>query len=124
MPASYNVKVEGLTFGDTYRIHVVTLNGVNRYSNTATCSRSNDTAGCVVVVDGEEYYMGGNIITNGEFDNGLEGWYDGTGASAAAPGFQAVPFGGNEGDSDAYLQCWMHTGATGNGWWRYGTLSQ
>ena len=115
VPASYNVKVEGLTFGDTYRIHVVTLNGVNRYSNIATCSRTNDTAGCVVIVDGEEYYIGGNIITNGEFDNALEGWNDGTGAPAAAPGFQAVPFGGNDGDGDAYLQCWMHTGATGNG---------
>lgn len=113
--ASYAVRKEGLQFGDTYRIHVVTLNGVHRYSNTATCFRQTDNKGNVVVVDGKEYYIGGNIVSNGDFDNGLEGWNDGTGKQASQPGFQNVPFGGVQGDDDAYLQCWMHTGATGEG---------
>ncbi len=113
--ASYSIKKEGLRFGDTYRIHVVTLNGVHRYSNTATCFRDIDSKGSVVVVDGKEYYIGGNIIENGEFNNGLDGWNDGTGKAASQPGFQAIPFGGAQGDNDAYLQCWMHSGATGEG---------
>lgn len=115
IPSSYAVKKDGLKFGDTYRIHIVTLNGVNRYSNEATCFRTVDNVGNVIISDGKEYYIGKNVITNGEFNDGLEGWNDGTLKPASQPGFMAVPFGGAEGDGDAYLQSWMHTGATGEG---------
>lgn len=115
IPASYSISKEGLVFGDTYRIHIVTLNGVDRYSNEATCFRTIDKVGDVVVANGKEYYIGKNIITNGEFNDGLTDWNDATAKPASQPGFQVVPFGGAEGDKDAYLQSWMHTGATGEG---------
>ena len=115
IPASYSISKDGLAFGDTYRIHIVTLNGVNRYSNEATCFRTIDKVGDVVVANGKEYYIGKNIITNGEFNDGLADWNDATAKPASQPGFQVVPFGGAEGDNDAYLQSWMHTGGTGEG---------
>lgn len=115
IPASYAITKSGLTFGDTYRIHIVTLNGVDRYSNVATCFRTIDNVGDVVMADGKEYYIGANIITNGEFDEGLKDWNNGTLKAAGQPGFQVVPFGGAEGDNDSYLQSWMHTGANGEG---------
>lgn len=111
--ADYSVTLKGLENGQTYRIHVVTLNGVNRYSNISTSAREKDHAGDIVKVNGKDMYLGGNIIVNGDFDYGTYGWNNGKGNAIGQPDFEVIPFGSKDGGS--YLQSWTHTGSSDAG---------
>ena len=45
--------------------------------------------GDIVTVDGVEYQIkGANIITNGSFDDGVNGWYSGNWNAASGPIFR------------------------------------
>ena len=90
--------------GTAYRLHVVDLNGKEYYTNDALA------AGDAIEIDGKTYYVGGNLLPNGEFNLGFTGWTSGTGAALAEPQFQVVGDGGyHEG---AYLQSHMNGGST------------
>ena len=90
--------------GTAYRLHVIDLNGKEYYTNDALA------AGDAIEIDGKTYYVGGNLLPNGEFNLGFTGWTSGTGAALAEPQFQVVRDGGyHEG---AYLQSHMNGGST------------
>ena len=90
--------------GMCYRIHVVNLNGVNAYTDVVTTKISDMEAGDPLTVGDKVYYIGGNIITNSDFNQGANGWTSGTGENIGQPWFQVVPSGGPDGS--AYLQAY------------------
>ena len=60
-------------------------------------------AGDVVTVNGADYdVLGANIVTNGSFDNGVDGWYAGNWADANATNYVLHTEGGFDGG--AYLE--------------------
>ena len=90
--------------GYKYRIHVVDLKNVSRYTNEASAVNNALDYGQVVSVGDQQLYLGGNRLPNGSFDMGFLGWTSGTGEQIAAPYFQVVKTGGIDGGS--YLQCY------------------
>ena len=61
------------------------------------------SAGDVVTVNGADYdVLGDNIVTNGSFDNGVDGWYAGNWADANATNYVLHTEGGFDGG--AYLE--------------------
>ena len=96
--ANYTYTDEHAPDGTQYRLHLIDLNGTSYYTN-------NDMEpGDAVIIDGENRYAGGNLLTNGDFDLGTLGWTAGTGAEIAQPYFQVVPVGGIDGGG--YLQAY------------------
>ena len=95
----------------TYRIHTIDFQGGNHYSSEVTVTDvSGDHCGDCITYNGSTYYLGGNIITNGDFDFGTSGW--GTGADLNVeptyPAFEVHPIGGPDGG--AYLQNYVGGG--------------
>lgn len=99
--------------GYRYRIHLVNLEGKDVYSAEVTAAPTTWQAGDAVNVDGTKYYMGGNVLTNGDFDMGVTGFTNGQGESLAAPHFEVMPCGGI--DNGTYLQAYSHQGVSGAG---------
>ncbi|MCR5130306.1 MAG: hypothetical protein K6C10_02455 [Prevotella sp.] len=98
--------------GGTYRIHTVDLCGVDRYSDEVVAGSADNAVGSKVEYDGETYYLGGNVIPNGDFNYGFTGWTDGTGnSSPAKANLEIVPVAGP--DNGAYLRTYGHTGVDG-----------
>jgi len=85
--------------GAIYRVHLRDLNGRDYYTNNTI-----ETGDAVTTADGKTLYVGGNLLQNGDFDFGTEGWTSGTGAAIGQPYFQVVPVGGIDGGS--YLQAY------------------
>ena len=90
--------------GWEFRVSEKDANGKVRTSRAVMAVSDDMGAGDSVVIDGQTWYLGGNIITNGDFEMGLDGWLNGKGEPLGQPYFQAVPTGGiNE---STYLQCY------------------
>ena len=89
--------------GAIYRVHLRDLNGRDYYTNNTV-----ETGDAVTTADGKTLYVGGNLLQNGDFDFGTEGWTSGTGAAIGQPYFQVVPVGGIDGGS--YLQAYGNGG--------------
>jgi hypothetical protein len=102
--ARYEVTDENSGDGIAYRLYIKDVNGVNRISAVAYTSANGLSAGTPVVVGDKLLYMGGNILTNGTYELGLQGWTNGAGEPAGQPWFQMVPQGGIDGGR--YLQCY------------------
>ena len=73
-----------------------------------------------VTIDGKEWLVGKNLITNASFDadpakngNAILGWTNGTYAQMTTSTFLWYPTGGHDGG--AYIQANKHTGAAGDG---------
>lgn len=73
-----------------------------------------------VTIDGKEWLVGKNLITNASFDadpakngNNIVGWTNGTYAQMTTSTFLWYPTGGHDGG--AYIQANKHTGAAGDG---------
>lgn len=92
----------------TYRIRTVDYLGRSHYSATASVGPV-DGVGSEVTVDGRTLYLGGNIIANADFDEGLCGWTAGDGKALTWPAFEVYPVGGVDGG--AYLQAFKNEGA-------------
>lgn len=90
--------------GMGYRVHIVNLNGGHLYSGIAYTKIENIEAGDPLRVGDKVYYVGGNILTNSDFNLGILGWTSGTGENIGQPWFQVVPSGGPDGS--AYLQAY------------------
>ena len=105
---TYTVTAEGHVEGAQYRLHLVDLNGNSHYSNNDL-----EPGDEVKNADGETRYVGGNLLTNGDFDLGAFGWVTGTGTALGQPHFQVVPTGGFGGGS--YLQAYTNVGTNAAG---------
>lgn len=92
----------------TYRIRTVDYLGRSHYSAMASVGPV-DGVGSAVTVDGRTLYLGGNILANADFDEGLRGWTGGDGKELTWPAFEAYPVGGADGG--AYLQAFKNEGA-------------
>ncbi len=103
----FNVVLEESGNG-TYRIRTVDYLGNSHYS-TATTVGPTDEVGNAVMVDGQTYYLGGNIVGNADFNDGMDGWTSGDGTELTWPAFEVYPVGGIDGG--AYLQAFKNEGA-------------
>lgn len=92
----------------TYRIRTVDYLGRSHCSAVASVGPV-DGVGSAVTVDGRTLYLGGNLMANGDFDEGLRGWTAGNGNSLTWPAFEVHPVGGADGG--AYLQAFKNEGA-------------
>ena len=102
--ASYSYVDSAATNGCQYRVVVYDANNKERATKTVMAASSTLSAGDAIDIDGQTYYLGGNIIVNGSFDMGFCGWVDGKGNTLSAPYFQIVNEGGNDGGT--YLQAY------------------
>lgn len=93
--ANYTYTDEEAGGSMAYRIYIKDLNNVSRYSSVAYTSADDISAGTPVTVGDQQLYIGGNMILNGSFDLGLQGWTSGTGAAVSQPWFQVMPAGVN-----------------------------
>lgn len=101
--ADYSYTDQSSLDGYRYRIRIVDLNGTTRNSSVQTCVIEDATTGDAITVDGKPMYIGGNIIVNGGFDLGLQGWTNGTGQPISYPYFQVCDYNGVSGP---YLTSW------------------
>lgn len=102
--ASYTYEDNGATNGCEYCVYVVDGKNKTRRTNIAMAASDDLEAGDGVDVDGTTKYLGGNIILNGNFEMGFNGWLDGQGNTICAPYFEIVKVGGN--DDGSYLQAY------------------
>ncbi|MBM6992486.1 MAG: hypothetical protein I3J02_04385 [Prevotella sp.] len=107
--ANYTLNDNEVHNGDVYRIHVVYADGKDYYSKTVTAVPDQLAVGDAVNVDSTTYYIGGNLLVNGDFDLGMQGWTNGVGTTISQPYFEVFPVGGYDGGS--YLQAFAHGGA-------------
>ena len=105
---TYTITADGHVEGAQYRLHLIDLNGNSHYSNNDL--QPGDE---VKNAEGETRYVGGNLLTNGDFDLGAFGWVTGTGSALGQPHFQVVPVGGFGGGS--YLQAYTNVGTNAAG---------
>lgn len=92
-----------------YRIHILDMDGTERNTAVIYAKLDNPETGDAITVNGQSLYVGGNILTNGDFSQGVTGWISGTGETLAQPYFQVIPSGGLDGS--AYLQAYGNKGA-------------
>ena len=101
--SKYTYTDENAPKGAIYRVHIVDLEGVDHYTFDDI-----EVGDAIVNTDGQKMFAGGNMIENGEFDLGMQGWNNGNGSSIASPYFQGVKTGGYDGG--AYLQAYGNGG--------------
>lgn len=106
--------------GDSYCIVFELYDGSHMSSEEIINSRLDESghqrkfyqrAGESITHKGKEYFIGGNIFTNGDFNLGAEGWTNGAETPIDKPDFQIINNGGVDGG--AYLRAW-NTAGTGN----------
>jgi hypothetical protein len=102
--ATYTYVDSAATNGCQYRAVVVDANNKERYTNVVMAASSDLVAGDALEIDGQTWYIGGNVMLNGNFEMGFTGWTDGLGNQLSAPYFQIVTAGGN--DEGSYLQAY------------------
>ena len=99
--------------GGTFRIHTVDRCNGNHYSSELSSVSLEDQVGERVTYNNATYYLGGNIISNGDFNYGWNGWTDGTGnGSPAKAKMEIIPVAGP--DNGAYMRSYENTGADGD----------
>ena len=111
--ASYQYDDTQSRDGYKYRIHIVDLNSKDRYSSVQVATLLNPSTGDAVTVDGKTMYIGGNVLVNGDFEMGMQGWTNGEGNPIAAPYFQLLTAGGP--DEGHYLIGWANQTETAPG---------
>ena len=86
---------------------------VNYFDGVEYPTMTDEIVGSEVIYNGGTYYLGGNVIANGDFSYGFTAWTDGTGNSSPAKSkLEVIPVAGP--DNSAYLRSYGHTGATGD----------
>lgn len=100
---------EGLD-GYSYRIRVVDMNDAKKYTSEVTAAHSSIEPGDAITMQGVSYYLGGNMVYNGDFSFGSYGWTNGEGNEITYPDFKVNGIGGP--DNGAYLQAYTHKGPT------------
>ena len=114
VPATYTYTDPASRDGYRYRIYLKSLLSQDLYSSVQTCVIEDVTSGDAITVGDKRMYVGGNIITNGDFDLGFTGWTNGLGLPISYPNFQVIPVGGPDGGAN--LLSWSNLGdATAGG---------
>lgn len=105
--ADYRLEDTGAFDGAEYRIHVVYADGKDYFTaKSATAVPDRLVAGDALVIGGKTYYIGGNLLPNGNFDFGTYGWTNGEGRQLSWPDFEVMGKGGYDGGT--YLQAYSH----------------
>lgn len=105
--ADYRVEDIQAFDGAEYRIHVVYSDGKDYYTaKTATAVPESLVPGDGIVINGIQYYIGGNVLVNGSFDFGTIGWTNGEGGQLSWPDFEVLARGSYDGGN--YLQAYSH----------------
>lgn len=111
-PSEYSfTDTENVYDGVGYRIHIVDMNGSSKNTATLYTQIDNVELGDALTVGGQPLYVGGDRLSNGDFNLGTQGWTSGTGETIGQPFFQVVPVGGPDGGN--YLQAYGHQDANG-----------
>jgi len=92
LPTNYSYIDADSRDGYRYRVHLVDLDGKDRYSGVGICVLKDASTGDGVSVGDKVMYIGGNMIVNGDFEMGYEGWTNGTGATIGTPNFELMEF--------------------------------
>ena len=108
--STYTYEDREATNGCQYQIVIKDANNRERKTSIVTAASATLKAGDAIDLDGKTYYLGGNVLANGSFEMGFAGWTDGEGNTLAAPYFQVVSVGGNDGQS--YLQAYGNGGSS------------
>jgi len=87
--------------GTRYRLHIRSYSGRDYWS-----SEDMEPGEAIETTDGVRY-VGGNLVLNGDFQMGLDGWVNGEGQPLGQPWFEVLPKGLTDGN---YLQCFANTG--------------
>ncbi|MGX8695012.1 MAG: glycosyl hydrolase [Prevotella sp.] len=90
--------------GWEFRIHEKDANGKDRYTKTVMAASANMQSGDAIDIDGETWYLGGNVFCNGTFDMGATGWTNGEDNPIDMPWFQVIPAGSST--DGPFLQCY------------------
>lgn len=99
--------------GGIYRIHTIDRCNGDHYSGEYGTEGIDEAVGSEVSYNGTTYYLGGNVISNGDFSYGWQGWTDGAdNTSPAKAKMEIVPVAGP--DNGAYMRTYGHTGADGD----------
>lgn len=102
--STYKYVDENAPEGASYRLYLVDLNGKEYFSDEDV------VAGDLIETDeGKKYYVGGNIIANGNFEMGTYGWLTGKGEPLSLPLFEVFPLGST---NRHFLQAFGHGGMT------------
>ena len=101
--STYTWKDEAPVADAKYRIHIINLEGTDLYTDDTL-----EAGDYMTTPDGHGFYLGGNVLLNGDFVLGTQGWTAGNGQPIDKPYFQAVPVGGPDGGS--YLQAYGNAG--------------
>ena len=104
--ADYLLTDEQSPEGTRYRLHIVSYSGREYFS-----SEDMEPGEAIETTAGVRY-VGGNLLHNGDFQMGTDGWTDGTGKPLSQPWFQVLPKGLTDG---WFLQCYANQGKTGDG---------
>ena len=90
--ADYEVIDEDYKDGVRYRLHIKSFSGRDYYS-----SEDMEPGEAIEMSDGTLRYVGGNVVLNGNFTMGLDGWTNGTGQPLSQPWFEVFPKGFSDG---------------------------
>ena len=101
--ASYSYTDNATTNDAQYRVHLIDVNGIDRYTNDSL-----EAGDAIITPYGQTMYVGGNLLVNGDFDLGLQYWTSGKNAAIGQPYFEAVALGGIDGGP--YLQTYGNGG--------------
>ncbi len=105
--ADYEVVDDTYQDGYRYRLHIKSFSGRDYYS-----SEDMEPGEAIELDGGTLRYVGGNVVSNGNFQMGLTGWVSGTGQPLGQPWFEVFP----KGFSDGYfLQAFANQGQAGEG---------
>ena len=100
--ADYSITDEEWTAGTRYRLHIKSFSGRDYYS-----SQDMEPGEPIEMSDGSLRYVGGNVVTNGQFRMGLYGWTGGTGQPIGQPWFEVFPMNLTDG---YFLQAFANKG--------------
>ena len=103
-PSSYTYTDTDVYDGISYRVRIKDINGSIRISSVVTTQIGDLEVGDGLTVGDKVLYVGGNILTNSDFNQGTQDWTSGTGDIVGQPYFQVIREGGI--DNGAYLQAY------------------
>lgn len=104
--ADYTVVDDHWSEGVRYRLHIRSYSGRDYYSSEDV------EPGEAIQTSLGLRYVGGNVVTNGQFRMGTTGWTNGAGDPIGQPWFEVFPSGMSEG---RFLQAFANHGKTGEG---------
>lgn len=110
--ASYTFTDTEAYNGSKYLIHVVDASGKSRKTRTLQAVASGLEVGDQLQADGKDWYVGGNVVPNGDFDLGTLGWTNGLGQSLTSEAFSVVAAGSIDGGE--FLRSWKADNSSSN----------